>query len=161
MVRGRELIASLASSEALLFETHESLKQKAELAHDAARLSIKQLAELAPKGDAQYADELSSLSGLLEDSASAMDDGRLLDSISLSNHIQSRTLKGLERIPSASPTSSGLLSGTAPILAVSLVFFAALIYLFVARKKPKEPIAPRKLVSLNDWEFKQPDTRPE
>ncbi|MDO8339692.1 MAG: hypothetical protein Q7T16_03475, partial [Candidatus Burarchaeum sp.] len=161
IARSRDLIASLANSEVLLLETHKSLEEKAGLAYDAARLSIKQLAELAPKGDKQYADELSSLSALLSDSSSALEDGRLLDSISLSNHIQSRTQKGLERIPSASSASSSLLSGTTPVLAVSLVFLAALIYLFVARKKPKEPAAPRKLVSLNDWEFRQPDKQQE
>ncbi|VVC03536.1 Uncharacterised protein [Candidatus Burarchaeum australiense] len=150
--RARTSIDSLLSSEELLREGQAELQRKASLSYDNARLSVKQLSELAPRGVAQYSDEISHLSNLLADSETALESGRLLDSISISSHISSRTVTALDKLPPSSPGSGSLLSGNTIIIGISLLFFAALIYLFAGRKPPKEAHALHKLAQATQDE---------
>ena len=133
----------MLDSEQLLQETYESLQARAEASYKNARLSIKQLSELAPKDDPQYGDEINYLSDLLADSGSALDSGRLLDSISLANHIQSRTLEGLEGLPA--PASGELITNDMLIMGFSILFLAVLLYLLTGRKPPGSTVKFRKL----------------
>ncbi|MFA6036346.1 MAG: hypothetical protein WC759_05310, partial [Candidatus Micrarchaeia archaeon] len=140
-------LASLLESERQISSTYFSAERKANLSYENARLMLAQLVELAPRNDKQLADEQSSLSSLLADSRSSLDAGRLLDSISLSQHVQQRVLKALERLPSG-PAQQPAFALTTDVLIIvlSLAFIAGLVFLF-ARRRPSAPAAMRKLPS--------------
>jgi len=148
--QAQDALNSLSASEQQLAGAYSSLERKANLSDENARLMLAQLAELAPRNDKQLADEQSSLTALLADSQSSLDSGRLLDSLSLSQHIQGRVLKALDRLPSAPAQQPAFaLTSDVLIIALSLAFIAGLVFLF-ARRRPSAPATLHKLPSAGE-----------
>ncbi|MEW6329419.1 MAG: hypothetical protein AB1468_04840, partial [Candidatus Micrarchaeota archaeon] len=108
------------------------LQKKANLSYENARLALKQVAEIA-RGDAQTNDEIGNLSARLAEAKKAAGEGRLADSVLLSNFIQSRSAYLLKNMP----VKTGVETQSA-IIVISLVLIAALAFIFLRRKPTGE-----------------------
>jgi hypothetical protein len=133
-------MVSGGSSDAI-FQALASLRDRATRSLETARLALGQLTELAPKDDKQLSDEQSYLQSRLGESQTALDDGRLLDSISLSSHVQARVMTALQHLPQkggASAPGQGIRGSDFGIIALSILFIAGLVVMIARRRSGSE-----------------------
>ncbi len=125
----------LETMRSLVSEAQNSLsdmQRKTNLSYENARLSLKQVAEIAD-GNEQINNEMGNLSTRLGESKKAAGEGRFADAVLLSNYIQYRSAYLLKNMPAKTGGETQSI-----IIAISLLFIAALLFIFLRRKPEAE-----------------------
>ncbi|MFH1471054.1 MAG: hypothetical protein ABIF01_04860 [Candidatus Micrarchaeota archaeon] len=113
-----------------------SLEKQTQRDMENAELALAQLSEI--RGDEPaMKEEIETLRAYLDDSGKAAGDGRSIDSIALSTHVQKRVAYLLKTPRESGDGSSFLVAGASAILLIAIIG----VFLFGRKKNPPEPKA--------------------